>query len=338
MGWLDSIFNFNLFAIFSAVILAFFSGLRNLNVGFDTINYYSDYENIKNSLVPLHSTEFGYVFLEKSCASFGIPTWLFILLVSIITLGGLFIAYKEMLQVSMVGLALCYYYARFFILRDMNQIRSSLASVIVLFSFKFVKERKVIKFLIVILLASSIHLGAMICLLIYPIFLFISGFSLKYRAMFSMLSMIICLLFANLISPLLNKLSIALDRGSAYINNQYYTSGSGLGNPVMYYQIIIIFLVIFRSNTHNLDLSLVAGYLLSTLILILCYQYSSLAGRLSTFSASVEPILLIYLLKAYLPKYVRVPVFVLIIIVVFIVINYVNGTIPKMGPYTTIFS
>ncbi|WP_172616803.1 EpsG family protein [Limosilactobacillus reuteri] len=330
--------NFNVFAIFSAIILALFSGLRNINVGFDTINYYSDYENIKNSLVPLHSTEFGYVLLERICAFFGMQTWIFIFLISLITLIGLYIAYKDMLQVGMIGLALCYYYARFFILRDMNQIRSSLASVIVLFSFKFVREKKMLKFLIVIFLASSIHLGAMVCLLIYPIFSFMSNFNLKYKTIFSTSLMVICLLFANLISPLLNRVSVALDRGSAYINNQYYTTGNGLKNPVMYYQIIILLLVLFRANKGNIDMSLVAGYLLSTLILILCYQYSSLAGRLSTFTASVEPILLVYLLKTYLPKYTRIPIFVSLIIVIFIVINYINGTIPKMGIYTTVFS
>lgn len=309
-----------------------------MSVGFDTINYYSDYENIRNNLFSLHSTDFGYVLIEKICSFFGLPTWLFILLISCITLFGLYTAYSNMLEKSMLGLAICYYYARLFVLRDMNQIRSSLASVVVLFSFKFVKEKKFIKFAVVILIASSIHLGAIVSLLVYPLFLIIANLKMKYDLSLSIVLILLCIILANVISPALNTLTAILDRGAAYINNQYYTMGTGLKNPVIYYQISIVLLAIYKIKKGRIDISLLSGYLLSTLILILCYKYTSLAGRLSTFTASVEPVLLISLLKEYLPKYLRVLIFTLIIIAIFIVINYANGTIPKMGDYTTILS
>lgn len=338
LALLDYIYKLNIFSCISAIVLALFSGLRNISVGFDTVNYYSDYENVKDGVASLHSTEFGYVLIEKFFSSLGLPTWGFILLFSLISLIGLYMAYSRMLQKAFVGLAFCYYYARFFILRDMNQIRSSLASVIVLFSFKFVKEKDFIKFAIIVLLASSIHLGAIVAILVYPIFLFISNLKSSYVLSFSVLSMLLCVVLANVISPLLNKVSLALDRGSAYINNPFYMTGSGLKNPVIYYQIIIAILIICRNKKEKKIISLLSGYLLSIFILILCYKYTSLAGRLSTFTASVEPILLVYLLKVYLPKYLRLPMFVLITIVMFIVINYMNGTIPKMGVYSTVFS
>lgn len=335
---LDILLKKNFFVYFSAIILAIIAGIRGEYVGIDTEAYINDYNAVLKGFSPMNSTEFGFVGLEKIFSALNFPVWLFLLFISILTFFILCYCFVEF-SGYFAGLVMAYYYARFYISRDFNQIRSSLSAALILVSLKYVKEKKLVKFIFIILIGNLIHSGTWIALVIYPSYFFIwkklkSKILILYPLILSFF-----IILSQTISPILEKFAQSLDKGSVYITSEYYTQGSGLSNPVMWMQIFISLIAVYLgvkfSTQENENLKLViTSYIFSTLILVLFNQYRMLGGRLSTMFATVEPLVVLFSLNLIkISKIVRIVSFICIIIIIFILINYIGGLIPELYPY-----
>ena len=335
---LDILLKKNFFVYFSAIILAIIAGIRGEYVGIDTEAYINDYNAVLKGFSPMNSTEFGFVGLEKIFSALNFPVWLFLLFISILTFFILCYCFVEF-SGYFAGLVMAYYYARFYISRDFNQIRSSLSAALILVSLKYVKEKKLVKFIFIILIGNLIHSGTWIALVIYPSYFFIwkklkSKILILYPLILSFF-----IILSQTISPILEKFAQSLDKGSVYITSEYYTQGSGLSNPVMWMQIFISLIAVYLgvkfSTQENENLKLViTSYIISTLILVLFNQYRMLGGRLSTMFATVEPLVVLFSLNLIkISKIVRIVSFICIIIIIFILINYIGGVIPELYPY-----
>lgn len=335
---LDILLKKNFFVYFSAIILAITAGIRGEYVGIDTEAYINDYNAVLKGFSPMNSTEFGFVGLEKIFSALNFPVWLFLLFISILTFFILCYCFVEF-SGYFAGLVMAYYYARFYISRDFNQIRSSLSAALILVSLKYVKEKKLVKFIFIILIGNLIHSGTWIALVIYPSYFFIwkklkSKILILYPLILSFF-----IILSQTISPILEKFAQSLDKGSVYITSEYYTQGSGLSNPVMWMQIFISLIAVYLgvkfSTQENENLKLViTSYIISTLILVLFNQYRMLGGRLSTMFATVEPLVVLFSLNLIkISKIVKIVSFICIIIIIFILINYIGGLIPELYPY-----
>lgn len=335
---LDAVLRRNMFVYFSAIVLALIAGLRGEYVGVDTKAYISDYNAVTKGFAPVNSTEVGYLGLEKIFAFFHSPVWLFLLVIAIVTFSILcfsFICYSG----YFAGFMFAYYYARFFVSRDFDQIRSSLAAALILLSLKYIKDKKPIHFLLIILVGNLIHSGTIIALVIYPLYsLFWKKIQQHILGLYS-IAILIFIVLSQSISPLLQEIAISINKGSVYITNDYYTQGSGLSNPVMWMQIIIslfaVYLAVKDRKQEDVKYKLfVTSYMISTLILVLFNQYRMLGGRMSTIFATVEPLVILLSFDTVrISKTTKIVSFCCLTLIIFILINYIGGLIPQLYPY-----
>lgn len=318
---LDDLISKNLFVYLSGILLIIIAAFRGLNVGPDTPVYYQNYEGVISN-----NFEWGYTLIEKVFNIFHLPWIVFSLFIALLIICILIKQYK--LMVSSVGLALLYYYSRFYINRDLNQIRSALAAIIILISFKYIVDHSFWKFVLVILIAQSIHSGAVIGLILYPLFNMMVKCNRKKLFKVYLLSLVLAGILSFGIGKLL--LNVNINSVQTYLTNSVYLQGGkGLLNPVIILQVLIsctaVFLYSRKEQHFNYDEVALLTYMCSTIILILLSQYYTLAGRFSTLFATVEPVILLQISKNIKSKFIRDLFFTAFTVIVFYLINYSTG-------------
>lgn len=318
------------------LLLAVFAGFRYYT-GYDFASYKTFFDQmtgIQDVFNGSLDAESGYLLLNYIFLKLGLNYFTFILFfafVSIILLVNFL--YRNVPYPSII---LLYYFARFFMARDMGQIRGSLASIILLYSVKYMKDRQLFKFLAIVLLASFFHLTAFIFILGYVYEVYFSDISNKK----------ILLLFggAVVIGALVQLPSLYLwavpDRYIGYFVNPFYTSGKWLMNPVLWMQLLIYFgATVFTHirkdeeyrTYHNL-------YFLASLSLIAFGNLATVGGRLSspfaTYELFVAPYFILNFTKNKLLNWIFLMGFTIII---FLIIFVISGDYVSFVPYTTLF-
>jgi hypothetical protein len=162
--------------IIVSVLLIVFAGIR-FNVGFDYANYQLYYNEVVND---------REIFVEPIIRGFihvsEFTTIGFIGFIIVMALVSVSIKSKFILQYSAIPLlSIVLYYTRIYIISDFGQVRQGLALGIILFSYKYILNRDLKKFLLIVVMAMLIHAAAFLFLPIYfiglkrirPAFLFI---------------------------------------------------------------------------------------------------------------------------------------------------------------------
>ncbi len=186
-------------------------------------------------------------------------------------------------------LGLCAYLARFFIGRNLIQIRSGLAYLIILWGLKYVHEKKVWHYIILVWVASWFHHSAWIAL---PFYFFSQwGKINKVRVVFSIVgAFLVGAFLQDVLSSVVT--DSAEDLNITTYTLEEYKSNVGLGNPMIYFQSFILLAYTFMENklrpmTKYYDV-IRDGYLYSTVILISFCSFTALSGRTSTMFATLE--------------------------------------------------
>lgn len=192
------------FLILSILFLGIITGLRNRNVGTDlNYTYIPQFYNILNGNNNAF-TEKGFVLLNKIIQIFTNKYQSIILITSIIFAASLCrIAIKKSKSVVLtmiVTLLSTFYFT------SLNNVRQSIACIILIEGFYYLIDKKFWKYLIVILIASIFHITSLIMVPMYFIFN-----SKKIRKHF----LISCLLVIILI-PVLSKLFIIIASHTKY--------------------------------------------------------------------------------------------------------------------------
>lgn len=300
---LDLLLNRNIFIYAMGLVLIIIAGFRNYTVGKDTIIYYQQYMSNLSGITINNGFEIGYTFIQNIFTFFRIPWVGFALFICLFTLG---IIISEFKMLSIVpAFSILYYYSRFYLYRDINQIRASLAAAIILLSFKYVYEKKPFRFLLILLIAETIHTGSIFAVIIYPLYFIWK----KNNKHLSLSLFIVCCIVAVSLSFFVGNIVSILHISNNYLTNDYYVYGGrkGLLNPVIWYQFFLSCFALRLSNKHRgikknyFDVALIS-YFLSTIIIILFSQYYAFAGRLSTIFATTEPLVLMYTCQAYSSK------------------------------------
>lgn len=142
-------------------ILIFFSSVRDMIAGYDIYVYKAYFEAVQAYSENIFNYELGFFYINKIAAYFfedfigllfltSIGTWFFI---------GLGCLKYGRLKYLFLFLILCKLYLMGFV-----YIRQMLAVSIVFYSYSFLIERRHVLFVTLILLASTFHLSALICL------------------------------------------------------------------------------------------------------------------------------------------------------------------------------
>lgn len=272
-----------------------FCSLR-YDVGWDYMSYISDldtgFDEILNSRYEFLSK---YVFLLGSFLNF-YP--IVFIIFAYLTLK---IVYDSIKQYSTNPLLswVVYYSMPLFFFSALSTIRQSLATVIVFYSYRFVKEKKYFFFLLTILIGSLFHISAVVGLLILPLVLFPIS-KIKNVILFVLSFFISTLLYNYLIN--LNAEISSLTRLQSYILNDENVKPNMI--TYLYYAIGIFNLLFYEKlisyNQNNKDFITLFNFGLIMLNLLSFEPISSL--RISAFFMMYLVYLVPYYVKFFIPS------------------------------------
>lgn len=162
---------FFVFVSFFAIIL--FQSLRKWTVGIDVVTYLNFFERLSAESMMDFSSEFytietGFLIYNKLIAWFTSDKQIFLAIVSasiFIPIGYVIYKNSKNFYLSITALITLGIYNFTF-----SGLRQSIAIAIVFLSFEFIKKKKWFWFVLIVLLASSFHLSALVFLPAYPLY------------------------------------------------------------------------------------------------------------------------------------------------------------------------
>jgi hypothetical protein len=156
---------------FASIILL--QSVRKSTVGVDIVTYLMFFKklidgSVKDFLFEFYTIEPGFLLFNKAIALFTEDSQIFLTIVSaciFIPIG--YVIYKNSLNLYLSIIALI---TLGFFNFTFSGIRQSIAIGIVFLSFEFIKKRKWIWFVLIVLLASTFHKSALVFLFAYPLY------------------------------------------------------------------------------------------------------------------------------------------------------------------------
>lgn len=326
-------------SVIIAIIMSVLAGLR-FNTGYDFkpySNFYSEIDNISDIFNGSIDAEPGFLFLNFLFKTIGFNFYFFILFFSLLSI--LLLWYFVYKFTDFPSLVLVYYFARYFLVRDMGQIRSALACIILLYSIPYIIKQEPVKFLTIIFIASLFHVTAWFFIIAYIFNILFKDITIKS---------VITLLFVSFFIGLLVQFPdlyiwIVPDRYIPYFTNPSYTNGQWIFNPVLWMQLLLFLATIVFVRPTNLEnknklIVILKIYLIASLILIAAGFLGTVGGRISTLYATSEilvvPVLFNNVSKN---KAINFLFFCNFTIAVFCLIFIISGAYTDYIPYQTIF-
>lgn len=168
------------YIIIVSILLILQSGLRNVTVGADTYVYYQYFLEIQtkswDSIIQNFTNVYthgigkdpGYLVFEKVVSIFSdsYQFFLFIIAILFFTALGNFLL-KNTQRLNDVILAYIIYAILFYGFFSITGHRQTIATALCLFAFEYIKKRKLISFLIIILIAVTIHKSSLLFIPFY---------------------------------------------------------------------------------------------------------------------------------------------------------------------------
>jgi len=341
----------DLILLYTGGILALFAGFRYW-VGFEFHHYYImfyDSPAVMDFLRKgyLFTWESGYLGLNTIFRRLGLEFNAVLLMMSILTLFLLIRAFKKL--TPYVSLALLIYVSRFFFIRDMGEVRISLAAALILYSLEFLRKKQIWKFFSIVFVAFLFHRIALLGLLLYGFHcIFKKGIPTKWVIGFLGVAFVIgsldwrTLILA--VEPILPQ------RLWESLNQPEYIIPLGLSNPVLIMQTLIICgMLLFRKSLRSEKFELLlTGYVLSTIILAGFNYFGAIAGRLSTLFATFEVVIITLFIEIFKDKkikkfgYWKPEYFIILGIFTYAVVIYhlvfVRDIMPYFMPYRSVLN
>ncbi|EGT3600236.1 EpsG family protein [Clostridium perfringens] len=220
--------NIYLFLNFSMFI--FISAFRGRNIGNDTCKYLDLFNKIRfKSIIELKDRyEIGYLYLNKMLSLISDNQQIILIVTSCIIL--ICYAYFIKKYSANVWLSVFLFFILGYFTSSMNTIRHQIALGLVLISYKYIKENKFFKFLILILVASTFHSTSIIFLISYPI----SKLKINFR------NIMMFFLFAILGYALFDKIFSFILLGTKY---EYYLKTDYLNGDVRLATVVNILII-----------------------------------------------------------------------------------------------
>lgn len=211
--------NHKLFIIGSILGIVLIQGLRADTVGIDLTAYLPAYENVKKINIfsdELKNFERGYIIFSGIFSKLNVNKQIYLTIVSFLSITPIYLMIYKNSKNPLVSILIFILFV--FYIFTFSSLRQSLALGMTCFSLKYIKEKKIVKFCLIVLLASTFHLSALVFLLAYP--MYYSKLDSKYL-FFIIFAFIICLLFRNQIFVFLSKLykgeEINIEETNAYM-------------------------------------------------------------------------------------------------------------------------
>ena len=297
------------FAILSFIPLTFIMAVRR-GVGTDYGGYWRWFYGTRDSLEP------AFKWLNATLRWFKNDPQLIFIVCAIIICGRYFIAiYRESVNpvYSVLLFVLCkdYFIA-------MNLMRQYVAGTIMLFAIPYIKERKLLKFLIVLAVAVSFHKSAIIFVFLYILYAvnlrpLIAGGIITGGFLFSAIAI-------RFILPLMNRIQFYagyLSQSSKYCNT---TGGISASLILIYLCFFILLAYIYKRVENNKNLKLMYSVVVMSLIMlsfgsVMPINFGRLSYYMNAFVVIYIPEAILSIDDRNLRRFIRIAIVVLYTIV-----------------------
>lgn len=235
----------------------------------------------------------GIMLISGLVKSFTTSRIIYFFTFSALTISILYADLRKYCMAPLLGLLI--YVARFYMSRDMMQMRAALAIVIAVYSIRYVEKQELWKFLVCIFIAWTMHHSMLFALPLY----FIRMIKINKKVIFISLGVafVVAATMSAVIFSSIADYSAQYEIGETYtMKRSQYTTGLGLMNPMIYYQtfVLLAFTLLERRLRPTVPYydTLRDGYLYSTLVLIVLCPFLVLSARISTIFATFEMFIL----------------------------------------------
>lgn len=213
-----------LYVLVISVLMLLVCGLRDIEIGVDTKTYVSTFlipDALESSVDGNAKYEIGYVLFVKLLRLFTDSHQIYLFATSLVIFVGLYVFVRKNCNAN-YGIALMIYFA-FLYYVDFSAIRQAMALSIAINSLQFLKERKWIPAILIILLGASFQMTALLLLVMVP-FIYTTREKLKVAIALA-LSIVGILIFEPLVGVVL-KLFPIYER---YWNSEMMEGSGGIG-------------------------------------------------------------------------------------------------------------
>ncbi|WP_074563494.1 EpsG family protein [Streptococcus equinus] len=267
------------FLVISSLFLILIVGFRSLDTGTDTYRY----AEALNRYVAGYVTQSDKIWLGKGYFFifyiikylFGSSYVIFNLLIAFLTI---YFLYRVILKESQDPLlSLFLFFATCLFLQMLNQSRQLLAIVLVLYSYSFVKEKKLIKYVLVITIAGLIHSSALIMLPFY----YLGNLKINKKTILSYMLVVLLILFGF---PFIERMMSYTTYGQVYVVNNYMTesqSSSFLNLAVRF--LLLLFILFLKEKDELKNNSYFFNMAIWTLLTQLITTKIYIFGRITTY-------------------------------------------------------
>lgn len=267
--------------IFAFLVLFYIAGFR-YGLETDYWTYYHEFTGIST-----RKLEFSFNLFMQTVKTLVNNYNVFLMVFSAVTLG---LKYRSFSKLKFCYSALLIYYVRFFVQFDLNAIRQGLAIAIVFFALENLKEENNKKFIVLILIAASVHNSALV-LLILPIFKY-----LKLTMSRVLLSLVMAIVFRLVILdkvvisfarflPLVFTSDISIIRSMQYILNN---DTSNVFDLFPYIRIILPTICLFYLTRKTTNELFFKSYLIGAIINIAFFGLDTVSYRLAAYFLVAE--------------------------------------------------
>jgi hypothetical protein len=303
------------------LILALAAGLRYGDR--DYFAYLDIYDSVSVLFTDFDTSQVhgepGYLFLNQLLKTLGIgPTGVFIVMAfsSVALALNFFRKYTPFFLIAAL-----LYFSHVYLLRDMMQIRAGLAASISLYALRYIDERRIWRFSVIVGLASTMHSGVLLLFLAYITYPY-------YRKHPSFVKYIIpsgffigLILKANLIEFIITTF-FNIPAVAIYLADPEYFTSLGLFNIVLLKNIILILFLFYYKDELIKNVPYFEVYVLCLGLGIFWLSafnnFAILAARLATYFANVEHILLPSLFFTKINKFLLWGIVVVYCLIMFV--------------------
>lgn len=314
----------NIFLTLAAFLLMIIVSLRNLSFGTDTLVYVEkfrkynliEFSQIIDYLNKIDEKDKTFYLLVRILNLFSLEESLIVVLFSILFLTSTFWMIYKYSNNSLISIILfiCLGYLFF----SLTGLRQTFALTFIIFSYKYLRERKMYKFIILVLLASLFHSTALVFLIAYPLVYLKLG--IKHLVVLISASLIDILFNSQIYSLLKN--FIFNEQYEYYLNNEESLNYSGFLIQLSIFLFCLIFKkVILTKSPENITFY---NLIFIGLIFQLFATNIAVVFRISLYFSIFSIILVSNVISSFKDVYIRILVN-LIVIVILIMYLFISG-------------
>lgn len=308
--------------LFLALLLILFAGLRAAGVGADDYNYIHVFENIYDyvnlsggssfySISDLNM-EYGFLILNYLVHFFSSSYTILFIVVAFFSIGLNIYNINKYSNYVFVSVAL--YFAHFYLLKDMNQIRIGLSSAFLLFLIDSIYYKRKFRSAAIILISLSFHLSSVISVFI-PIVYYLRSRRLYFFVLIA--SIFLGWLGGGFyfVINYLPDLGDVTTKLSYYLNDSRYNQSINFFDLVNVKNILLISLLLVYYNELKLKYKffevIFVFFYVGVVFRLAFIDFSIVSARVSAAITMVDIILIPYLISCF--RYKSLLVFIVFI-------------------------